>query len=186
MIVIACVSQHHLLQQLRSGDAQTVASFYQKLWRKVIRTLSAKYQSYQLQQLEDCFSDAFLIFLHKIQDPNFKAQNLEGYAYKVVRFTFRDRLRGKRWLVTTQPTDMPEPMRESTPTFYAADELFAERNADRLVHWFQRLSERDQLILNMQLQNFKLWEIAEQLNLSHGAVRNIRSRLIKKAKEVAN
>lgn len=182
MIVIACVSQHKLLQQLRSGDAQTVNTFYYKLWHKVFQTLAAKYQAYQLQLLEDCFSEAFLIFLQKIQDSDFRAQNLEGYAYKIVHFTFRDRLKRKRWQMATAPAELPEPALENATSFYTVDELFADQEEDRLVHWFHGLSGRDQQILNLQLQNFKLHEIAEKLDLSHGSVRNIRSRLIMKAK----
>ena len=184
MIVIACVSQHKLLQQLRNGEQRVINSFYCKLKKRVWKALVGRYQAYQLQTLEDCFSDAFLVFLEKIRDKDFKANNLQGYAYRIVFLTFKNRLRHRRWLISTSPTELPEPHPELSNVFYSADTLFESANADQLVHWFEKLSAKEQQILNLQLQNYKLKEIAQELELSHGTIRNIRSRLIKEAKEV--
>lgn len=184
MIVIACVSQHKLLAQLRRGAEPATSKFYHKLWKKVFATLAARYQAHHLQQLEDCFSDAFLLFLQKIKEPDFRAQNLMGYAYKIVYFCFRDRLKRKRWLIPTAPAELPETAFAQTADIYSTGDLFEAKEYDHLAQWFHRLSDREQKILDLQLQNFKLKEIADHLDLSHGTVRNLRSRLIRQAREV--
>lgn len=171
-----------LLEGLRRNDARIIRNFYDRVYRMTYRSLAASYGPQHRETFADCFSQAFLILLRKIRSDAVAPNKLEAFAFGIVRYTFWDAVRrSRRRELPTAPEDLPE-VAASGPTQYSsAGEWLATLDHPQLLVWFEGLSDRQQRLLDLRLQGYKLREIAELTGLAHGTLRNVLPELLRRA-----
>jgi len=67
------------------------------------------------------------------------------------------------------------------PRVHSVQELFQQIGHELLLRWLQGLRPQDRKLLNLNFEGYPHTEIAEQLDLSYGYVRNRYSSLIREA-----
>ena len=176
-----------LLQGLQRQDPQVLTRFYSELHRRTRHYVRKHYGAFALDVLDDCFPKAFHVLLQKVQSDAYRHDNLEAFAFGIVKYTFleaRRRAAAKEQLC--DPAELPEPGPSAASYFSTGDELFDHLGCDRHLLWYERLSFREQQILDLRLQGYPHEEIAAAVGLSCGSVRNAYSRLIEQARGIAD
>ena len=170
-------------QGLVEGDPKIITTFYYRVRKRIYLHFKLRSTDFQMQQLDDCINRGFLKFLEKIRSESFKTVNLEGYAFTIIKGYFKNQTRNRKTLISFAPETLPE-VEPTTAKCYSAEDFFDTHTSERLKHWFQTLSQRDQQIFDLQLKGYKQKESAQLLNLSHGSLRNIYSQLIQEARKI--
>ena len=161
-----------ILGGLLRRDPQILNPFYKRLRQKVFSIFRNHYDAHRFQELDDCINEAFLKFLEKIQQPEFKAYNLEGYAFRVVQLSFKNYLKSKGRKSFISSGQIPEP--SISLNYYQTDlQMLLEFEAPEYFwNWFQKRSKLEQQILKYKWKGYPLLEIAQELDLAYGTVRN--------------
>jgi RNA polymerase sigma factor (sigma-70 family) len=179
-------SQDPVLEGLRREDRRITEQFYRQLWQRTSRYLLPRYGRHHRELLADCLSDAFLVLLAKIQDETYVHRNLKGFAFGIVRNTFRDALR-RRSLpeFSTAPEDVPErPFLPESSSYATAADWLEDLDRPVLLVWWKLLSQEDRQFLDLRLQGFNQQEIAALYNITYGAIRNRFSTMFKLARQL--
>lgn len=168
---------------LKNDDPKVTAYYYRYLWDRSMRFLNARYGANQPEQLEDFFSDAFIVLRQKIQNGSYNHQNLHAYALGIVKnmfFQMRKNQSRKTFLPLEQLPDMEIPPK----AFKSLGELLDSLFQFELKSWYNKLHKKEQQLLDLRMAGLSYKEIAEEMDLAYGTVRNHFSDLLKDAKEI--
>lgn len=179
-------SSEELLAGLRRNDARVLHHFYYRLRRITSRSLLVRYGVQYREVFAEAFTDAFLILLRKVQSDAYVHQNLEAFAFGIVKYTFRDAVRRCRHReVPTAPEELPDYLLpEECPVYGTALDWLEELDHPKLLAWFRKLSPRDQRLLDLRLQGYSLQEMADLCGLAYGTVRNVYAAMLRQAGEL--
>lgn len=182
-----CLTPEEALTGIRRNDRQVVNAYYYYLRQRAFGIFCRQPQgSPEYLAMEDCFSQAFLIFLNKVRNGQYRHRNLDAYALGIVRFCYADSRKSlRRHTHEELNPDIDIPMVASAFGVQTAFIFFEGLPDLHLLQWYFSLESLSRRMLNLRLQGYNHREIAEQLNLSHGAVRNRFSQLIREARKVA-
>lgn len=173
-------SNEAILAGLKNGNRLVESYFFNRLKERAFGIFCRRpVGSWQYMVMEECLSNSFLILQNKIRSGIYQDQNLEAFALGIIRNSYWDELRKWQRKTFTALTAVQERVVEqSNFDVYCIVDVLENYDDPRLKEWEQKLSDRDRHIFNMQLQGYSLKEIAEEIGLSHGSVRNIRSRKV--------
>lgn len=168
------------------NDRAVIEWFYGRLRRRAFGLLCRAPQgSPACLAMEDCFNPAFLILLRKVREGHFRGGNLMAYALMVVRHCYCDEQKKERRRRWQELSAAGEPPAAPSAACRTAAEVFEREGHVRLLQWYRSLDERLQRLLDLRLQGYNHYEIAERLPLAAGSVRNRFSKLMREAQGVA-
>lgn len=167
-------------------EGPEINALYQRLHSRAFRQLQTNCTA-QEDALASALHDGFILFLRKLHNSDFEVLRPESFAFEIIKRTYWDyRRRIKRREIPSDPSTIlfaePIPDRQR---FANGTTLFASLQEPFLFHWYQQLSTTDQYLLDLRCQGYKDHEIAEQLQRSHGGIRNRFSKLLNEARMAA-
>lgn len=175
-------NQQLLFQGLLRKDPKSLRIFYLRLRRRSYAQLRTKYPDYHLQVLDDCFNMAFLKFLQKIGEPNFKLNNLEAYAFQFVLRFFKNALKRAKSSKLQSLDNVPQPSLFISSASHSIDDLLQRYAPDKLYNWYLSLPDTEKQLLQLRMEGYKLEEIAPLVGRSFGTIRNKNAKLVNSAK----
>lgn len=158
------------------------AYYYHHIRPKAGIMIRRLYSKDPVDWLEDCFSQAFLTLLRKIRSGNYEHRNLDAFALQIIKFTYSN-ARRKRLALVPLICEVPD-IPTAAPGFTTTGELFEQLQQKKLSRWYKRLPLLKQRMLDLRMQGLDYKEIAEELDFSHGVIRNKFARLLKEARAV--
>ncbi|MEZ5038498.1 MAG: sigma-70 family RNA polymerase sigma factor [Saprospiraceae bacterium] len=178
-------SQQEVIAGLRARNPKVVKHFCQKLKERVYKQFQKHYGAHHLSWLDDSLSEAFIIILDKVDHKLPEKLSFDNYAFGIVKFSFYNLLRKSSKEPTLPQDNVPEQLHFDRRIHTTAFAFFDWEGYDLLLQWYQQLSDRDQQLLDLRSQGFSNKEIAKELKLADGTVRNVVADLIKEAKGIA-
>lgn len=179
-------SDEAILAGLKNGNQLVENYFFNHLKERAFG-IFCRYQagSREYMAMEECLSNSFLILQKKIRSGSYRDQNLEAFALGIIRNSYWDELRKWQRKSRTCLDTVQERFTENK----AFDDscivgLLEQRENTQVLKWGRQLSERDQQIFHLVLQGYSLKEIARELGVAYGSLRNIYSKKIKEAREL--
>lgn len=180
------LSPEQALEGIRRNDRQVVDAYYYYLRERAFGIFCRQPQgSPEYLAMEDCFSQAFLIFLDKVRSGQYRHRKLDAFALGIVRNCYSDTRKGLRrhaWAELPPTADLPD---QPPAIPLTAESFFESLPGFNLIHWYRSLEALPRRLLCLRCQGYNHREIAEQLSLSPGGVRNRFSHLIREAREVS-
>ncbi|WP_367389038.1 RNA polymerase sigma factor [Lewinella sp. LCG006] len=149
---------------------------------KAYRLLLKPHESHLEDALHSAVQDGILIFLDKLSSMTDTIEYPEAFAFEIIKRNYWDKRR-KAMRCLNENLLCLITFRDRQ-RYLNAEVLFDSLPEPQLLHWFHQLSPRDQRILNLRCQGYQDDEVAAQLGLSYGGVRNIFSRLLTQAREL--
>ena len=179
-------SDEIILAGLKDGNRLIESYFYNYLRERAFGIFCRhSVGEWQYWAMEECLSKSFMILQNKVQSGVYQNQNLEAFALGIIRNSYWDERRKWQRKAFADISAVQDVVVEDNICDNIRIVDFLEVYDDlRLIEWGYQLSDRDQHIFNMQLQGYSLKEIAEDIGLSHGSVRNIRSRRIREVQHM--
>ncbi|MCB9293452.1 MAG: sigma-70 family RNA polymerase sigma factor [Lewinellaceae bacterium] len=172
------------LAGIRNCDQTIIGRYYRYVRRRAFRLFCyGQPGSPAYVALEDCFNPAFLAFLARARSPQFEPRNLDAFALEFVRRSFLDALKKERrhgHAELTPDADQPD----GPAPHLTAESLFGSQPNLLLLHWYSSLEKVSRRLLDLRVQGYNHYEIAERLPLAPGTVRNRYSALVREAKGV--
>lgn len=167
--------------RLRAQDERAQRLLWKWLREHACRILCQEQPgSYKQLALEDSLSKAFRIIVGKVEDGSYQGGNFSAFCTEVLKRSWWDeQKRHRRHRYTKLPESLP--LAEAPARVHSVQELFQRIGQEHLLRWLQALRPQDRELLNLHFQGFPHTEIAEQLGLSYGSVRNRYSSLIREA-----
>lgn len=173
------------LAGIRNHDQKIIGRYYRYLRERAFALFCyAPKGSPAWLAMEDCFNLAFLAFLEKARRPQFEPRNLDAFALEVVRRSFLDTLKKERRHSYAELSAAQEPADEPATVHLTAGSLFEGLPDLLLLHWYFRLEALSRRLLDLRVLGYNHKEIAGQLPLAPGTVRNRFSELVREAKGV--
>lgn len=157
--------------------------FFHSIRNKAKMMIKGLYPSDPSDWFEDCFSQAFLTILSKIEDGSYEDQNLSAFALKVVRLTYKNQRRKSRSYVTFT-ADIPDEAPRLVTAATSAEDFFEIYQLEQLKFWYRRLPKLKRQIFDLKIQGFDHKEIAVELGIAYGTLRNKYSELIAEARTI--
>jgi RNA polymerase sigma factor (sigma-70 family) len=185
------VPRPELVIQAAHENNQIVLSKYYHYLKNKIQHSSGLRSSYDGslfdQVFEEGFDDAFIILLNKIKSPGFVNHNLDGFAYQIIRGKTRDELKKFNALskidsIDVNGLDIPD----NFSTHHHILDWIEDHPEYQLDRWYHNLSIEQKEILNLRFLNYDHKEIAAELQLSEGTIRNKFSKIIQSARTYIN
>jgi len=162
-----CKADHHLIEEIRSGDDAAFSALYQKYVRLVVSAVAR--QGVPEREIDDVVQDVFLYLYQNIlrEAP---ITNLAGYIWRCAVWRARD-YRRRVLLMPSTPSEELDPNRAATSSSPQQELEQAELGSEVL----QTLAElspayRDIIVLK-DLEGLDQQEIAAILSITAGAVR---------------
>ncbi|MCG8331777.1 MAG: sigma-70 family RNA polymerase sigma factor [Chitinophagales bacterium] len=177
-------SDEAILAGLKDGNRLVENYFFNRLRERAFG-IFCRYQvgSKEYLAMEECLSNSFLILQNKIRLGTYYDHNLEAFALGIIRNSYWDELR--KWHRKSR-AGMDICQDEFTENKAFDDKcivgLLEQRENMQVLRWGHQLSERDQQIFHLILQGYSLKEIAKELGVAYGSLRNIYSKKIKEAR----
>lgn len=162
-------------------------AFFKHLRQRAHQQLLGRQVAYYLKDaLESAVSDGLLIFQQKLACADIQVQCPEAFAFEIVKRTYWDYRRRAQSKQRVQ-FDQLEVLQELSQKqrFADGEQLFANLSEPHLWKWYKHLSARDQKMIDLRCQGYYDHEIAVQIGLSHGGVRNCFSKLLSAARLIA-
>lgn len=159
------------------------AYYYRHIQPKAGIMIRRLYPNDPIDWLEDCFSQAFLTLLNKIRSGNYEHRNLDAFALQIIKFTYSN-ARRKRLSLVPFTHEIPEKEIADSPLSNAGD-LFDRFEQKKLSRWYQRLPIQQRFMLDLRMQGLDYEEIAKELDLAPGTVRNHFSKLLREARKIS-
>ncbi len=178
-------NQREIIAGIKNRNPRIVHYFVKKLSERVKRNFKQRYPAHQHAWIEDSISQCMIILFEKIDKLPEQEQSLENYAFGIVRYTFLHYLRKSSKVEYRAPEMLPDQVQEQVQAHESAATLFYREGMDRHWLWYQQLSFRNQQILNLKTMGVPSKEIAGMVGLSDGAVRNLISKMMRTAKQLA-
>ena len=173
------------LAGIRHHDQKTIGRYYRYLRERAFGLFCyGPKGSPAWLAMEDCFSLAFLAFLRKARSPEFEPRNLDAFALEVVRRSFLDTLKKQRRHSWAELSPASEPADKPAVFHLTAASFFDEQPGFLLIQWYFTLKKDWRRILDLRIQGYNHKEIARELRLAPGAVRNRYSKLAREARQV--
>ncbi len=182
-----CFSAEQALAGIRRNDRRIVEAYYYYLRERAFGIFCRAPQgSPEFLAMEDCFSQAFMTFLHKVQSGQYCHRNLDAYALGIVKYCYSDALKrqGRHPCAELSPAAEPADTPPAAPP--TAESCFEALPDLHLFHWYHDLEELPRRLLDLRCQGYNHHEIAERLpqRPAPGTVRNWFSQLVREARKV--
>lgn len=174
-----------IVEQLRIGEnVEGITTYlYRRFEGKSIRLVQRLGGTYE--DAEDVLHDSLLALLHHIQEDKFDAvgvASLDTYFYSIVRNEWLNKNRGDSRRLQREETAaaMTSSVENTTPL----SEMIQNDTAYQV---FQKIGEKCRKILSAYYaENRPLTEVAEELQISLGALRVEKHRCMKKLSSLVN
>lgn len=180
-------SNEEILAGLKDGNRLVENYFFDRLKERAFGIFCRRPTgSWEYMVMEECLSNSFLILQKKIRSGAYHDQNLEAFALGIIRNSYWDGLRKWRRKTFTDIATIQDGAEEKSDLdIMCIVSLFEKYNNLQLTEWGRQLSDRNRRIFDMQLQGYSLKEIAKELGVAYGSIRNICSSKIREAKKLA-
>ena len=177
-----------VIQAAHENNEVVITKYYDYLKSKPSLKRLSKYYDSSLfyTAFEEAFNSAFLKFLEKIKSPGFIHRNLDGFAYRIVYNKTRDELDKLIRMRKFEEFDVQKHDRIIPTSFQTVQDWIAYDADTSLEHWFQALSVVEKKIIELRFLDYNHKEIAAELQLSEGTVRNKFSKIIQSARTYIN
>lgn len=177
-------SQQEVIAGLRARNPKITKHFVQRLRDRVYGKFRKKYPEHQHSWIDDSLSEAMIILLHKMDNQLPSQLSLDNYAFGIVKYSFFALVRKSRKEPTLSKGQLPERSQIDRRFHTSLQSLFDWEGQDSHLHWYRQLSERDQRLLNLRAQGFSNKEIASEMKMANGTVRNLLSKIMNKARKM--
>lgn len=174
------LSQEEILQALRKNDSHAVELLYRTCWPIVKNHIMSN--SGSLQEAEDAYQEAFLVFWNKTKQDSFTlfpGATLQAFLIQITKKLWLYHLRENRKMHPLTMEEIPE----------LQEEVVVEEIDLVQATWavFRKLGEKCQQILKaFYFEKKSMDQIAQEMDLTPQTARNSKYRCIKEMKSKLN
>lgn len=172
-------SEEQLLEDLRKRDEEAISYFYEKNWpmarAHVINNSGSE------EDAEDCYQESFIIFMIKINEPEFEIRSLlSTYLFGIVKYHWSNQLRNrnKGGKMEPPPNNVTHP-KEPEEEF----NLPSDEEIQAMVNELD--PECKDIMIDFYYLKISMKELAERYNIaSEGAARKRKFKCLQKLKKL--
>ncbi len=174
-----------LIQEVIADQRDAIGKLYAYLYKKTFASVRklVREQRGSVQDAEDLFQEAFLVFRRKIMDGSYEYKEnvaLGTYFFELYRYRWRDELKSARRRTASDAMPEDRPLAD-----HNAEENLIRTERERQLHaQIQRLGKQCAELLRLFIwKEWSLESIAEEMGITPESAKNQKYRCMKRLKE---